>query len=245
MDVFLIITAVALGGFLKGLNGFGYALVSTSILATFLPPEQAVAIMIIPLITANIELAAELNFQEIKNCLRSFSGLITSLLIGVTTAMLLVDKLPQGLLRKIVGLLAVLYVASNTPFFREFFGKIKNFCFKTWEPAIGLLSGIVYGSSNVALPIVTYLKSRNLGERKFRSMLALTILLVSLYRIGIAVELGMYQSSSSILLSVLVAFPGAVAVFLGRKTTGFIPRKITSNIAHLLIALIGLRLLFP
>lgn len=243
MDILLVAAAVTLGGFFKGLNGFGYALISTSVLATFLPPEQAVSLMIIPLIAANIELASELGFQELKNCLRNFSGLITSLLIGVTAAMLFIDKIPQDLMRKLVGVLALLYVASNISFMDSFFEKIREFCFKTWEPAIGFFSGVIYGSSNVALPAVTYLKSRKLGERKFASMLGLTILMVSVYRLLIAAGAGLYPNPSSILVSLFAAAIGVTAVFTGRKASEKIPGRFTSLTALVLIAFIGLRLL--
>lgn len=243
MDIFLVAAAVVLGGFFKGLNGFGYALISTSLLATFLPPEQAVALMIIPLIVANIELTSELSLRELKNCLENFSGLLSSLLIGVTAAMLFIDKMPQEILRKMVGTLAILYVASNISFLEQFFGKIRNLCFKTWEPAIGFFSGIVYGSTNVALPIVTYLKSRDFGERKFTSMLALTVLMVSVYRMVLAAGTGMYGARSSIILSSLVAVPGVAAVFAGEKASQKIPGWFTYATALILIALIGFKLI--
>lgn len=199
--------------------------------------------MIISLIAANIELASELSFRELKDCLRNFSGLFISLVAGVTAAMLLLDKIPENLLRKLVGVLALLYVAFNISFLEEFFAKVKNFCFKSWEPAIGLFSGIVYGSSNVALPTVTYLKSRDIGERRFVSMLGLTVLVLSVYRLLIAAAIGIYRTSFSIQVSIVAAITGLVAVFAGRKTSERLSDRFTSPTALILIAVIGLRLL--
>lgn len=62
MEQILQITAIIIfGGLLKGLNGFGYALVSTPLLGLLIPIEQAVALMILPLLVANVELMFEVD----------------------------------------------------------------------------------------------------------------------------------------------------------------------------------------
>ncbi|ELY31191.1 hypothetical protein C499_01905 [Halogeometricum borinquense DSM 11551] len=47
---------VAFGGFVTGLNGFGFAVIGTALLAFVMDPQTAVALMILPILAANTSL---------------------------------------------------------------------------------------------------------------------------------------------------------------------------------------------
>ncbi|MFB6114707.1 MAG: sulfite exporter TauE/SafE family protein, partial [Candidatus Nanohalobium sp.] len=164
MQTQIIIAAVMLGGLAKGLNGFGYALISTSILATVLPAQEAVALMIIPLILANLELTSKLTLSELSDCFQRFLSYIISAFIGVIAGMALIDHIPALMLKKAVGLLALIFVASKIPKVSKLFGEAKNFCVENpkIEPILGLLSGFVFGSTNAGVPIVAYFEELQL-----------------------------------------------------------------------------------
>ena len=246
MEQLLQITAIIfLGGLIKGLNGFGYALVSTPLLGLLMPIEQAVALMILPLLVANIELIFEVDKKELRNCIENFSGLITSLLIGATAGMLLLNWMPTRPLEIAVGATALFFSISRTRFFRGTAEKASEICFKSWEPAIGFLSGIVYGASNVAVTVVAYLKSRKLSQQKFTATLAAAILILSIYRILLANFTGLYAGTERFLLSILLTAPALIAVKTGAKISHSIPQKKVEQLSLLTIAVIGLRLLLP
>lgn len=244
MEQLLAITAIIiLGGLIKGLNGFGYALVSTPLLGLLMPIEQAVALMIIPLLAANAELIFRIERKELVNCIENFSGLITSLLIGATVGMLLLNWIPTRPLEIAVGVTAVIFSASKSRFFHEKISKISEICFKSWEPAIGFFSGIVYGASNVAVTVVAYLNSRDLTQEKFTATLAAIILILSIYRIFLANVTGLYAGNEKFLLSLLLSAPALIAVKTGTEISDHLPQKFVEQLSLLTIAVIGLRLL--
>lgn len=245
MQTHIIITAVILGGLTKGLNGFGYALVSTSLLSLVMPAQEAVALMIMPLIIANIELTAKLSVEELRSCLDRFKAYIAASFIGVALGMLLIDYMPSLLLKKAVGLLVLGFVASRTRKISQIFSTAKNFCVENpkIEPLLGLFSGLVFGASNVGVPFVAYFKELELSRQKFVSMIAVTVLASSLLRIGLAASLGLYTGTDSILFSAALGIPGLAAVKLGDSMGEKLPQKTTEKASLLLLLAIGLRLL--
>jgi uncharacterized membrane protein YfcA len=71
---FLILAAAAviIGGLIKGISGFGYAVVSTSLLASLFNPADTVASRIRPLIAIRLELLKNLDREEKKTCTNNF-----------------------------------------------------------------------------------------------------------------------------------------------------------------------------
>lgn len=244
MNLLLAATAIVLGGLIKGLNGFGYALISTSLLTLFMPAQEAIALMIIPVILANIELTAKLSIKELKACLKRFKLYIIGMFIGVTAGMVLIDYMPQNLLKKSVGLLVLLFVASRTPRLAEKFSDLKKFCVENpkLEPGLGIFSGLVFGSSNVGVPVVAYFKELDLSRDKFVSMIALTILSASFLRIPIAQRTGLYTGTDTVFLSALLGLTGLLAVETGDKLAHKLPQKVTEKASLILLVLVGFRL---
>lgn len=245
MELLLLLAAVTLGGLIKGLNGFGYALVSTSLLTLVMPAQEAVALMIIPLIIANIELTAKLDIKELRTCLDRFKAYIAASFIGVALGMILIDYMPSLLLKKAVGLLVLGFVASRTQKISKIFSTAKTFCVENprIEPLLGLLSGLVFGSSNVGVPFVAYFKELELSREKFVSMIAVTVLASSLLRIGLATSLGLYKGKDAVLISAALGIPGLLAVKAGDRIGEKLPQKVTEKASLLLLLAIGLKLL--
>lgn len=245
MQTQIIIAAIILGGLAKGLNGFGYALISTSILATVLPAQEAVALMIIPLILANLELTAKLTLNELKECFQRFRSYILFAFIGVITAMALIDSIPAPLLKKGVGLLVLIFVSSRIPRISGLFSETKDFCVENpkVEPVLGLFSGLIFGSTNVGVPVVAYFKELQLSREKFLSVMALTILGASMIRLGLAYHLGLYSGTDRIFLSIALGVLGLLAVKLGDVVGQKTSDRMTQNLSLFLLAVIGLRLL--
>lgn len=245
MEFLLPAAAVFVGGLIKGLTGFGYALVATSLLTTVLPPQKAVALMIIPLIAGNLELVFEVEKKELKNCMQNFSGYILSITVGVTVGMFAISIIPSRLLQVAVGILAILYSLYRTDIAQSHLKKFERICFNTWEPLIGILSGVVYGSSNIGVLIVAYLKSKDIGHRKFTGTLATIILAVSLYRILLAQVTGIYTGNEEILFSLTLSLPAVVSVKAGKALSGMFSRKLVEKVSLVLIFIIGTKLLLP
>lgn len=242
-EIILIVLIVFFGGLVKGLNGFGYAIISMSLLSTIIPVQKAVALMIIPLMAGNIQLIHENRNSKLRKSLKDYRVLLFSLFAGVTVSMILLSLIPVKLLEVFVGLISIVFVFSRASYMESYFVKIQEICFRTYEPLIGFLSGIVYGASNVAITLVMYLKSRDLERREFMALLAFTVLSVSIYRIVLASLTGLYTSSGNLLFSTVLAFPAALSVLAGNRLSKKVPNKLIGRISLLIVFLVGLKLI--
>ena len=245
MNLLIPATIILLGGLVKGLNGFGYAVVSTTLLATVMPAQQAVTLMIIPLILANIHILKEVTRRELQNCIERFGPYIITAVAGVTAGTLLIDFIPQNLLSKAIGLFTLLFVASKIEPISDLFDSGLNYCAENprIEPVLGILSGTVFGSTNIGVPFVAYFQQIGLEKKKFATMIALTVLLSSLIRIPLATYLGMYSGPQNILFSVLLAGPGLLGVETGIVLRKKIPEEYFYRASLLLMTVIGFKLL--
>lgn len=243
IELLLILLVVILGGIVKGVNGFGYAIISMPILAAMIPAKQALAIMIIPLMAGNAEIIWENKNNEIKNYLKNYRVLYVSLFAGVTVSMAIINYLPVKILEMAVGIIAMFFVFSRVSYLGAYFERFRDRCFRTYEPIIGFFSGIIYGSSNVAITLVTYLKTREMSRKTFATVLAFTVLSISFYRILLASLTGLYTGTGNLLFSLLLAFPAIFSVALGQKLSDKVPEKIIAKISLILVFVVALRLM--
>lgn len=245
MELLIAVAAAAVfaGGVSKGLNGFGHALIATSLTAVVLPAPEAVALIIPSLIAANIELANSLEKKELIRCTRRFKYYILAILAGVTAGMAAIDYIPVSVLKAAIGVFAVVYAVSRMQRFEALNARVQDICFRSHESFIGLLTGVVYGSTNVALPAVSYLESRDLSLRQFKGVLAFVILGVSVYRLALASALGFFPGTDRLMLAAGLAVPAVIGVKMGEGLSGRLNKEVVRKFSLLLIAVIGLRLL--
>lgn len=237
---------VLFGGLVKGVAGFGYALVSTTLLASLLTPADAVVLMIVPMLAASLSLLRELALSELKTCIIRFWPYVLAASIGTAIGMLLIDAIPKHVMLLGLGVFTLTYVTGKQPYvaipgeswFRER-------CFRPSTPAkaaLGFVSGLLFGSANVAVQVVAYLDSLSLDRATFVGVLAMILVGISSLRIGIAWTLGMYDAGSLLLLSIFLAVPGLLGVTIGRRLRTAIPARIELLGVLGLLTIIGLRL---
>jgi uncharacterized membrane protein YfcA len=244
-EVLLVAVVAFLGGFVKGLSGFGYALVSTGLLLMFYEPSTAVALMIIPLIASNIEILGEMSWNEILNCLSGFSHYLVTLLVGAILGTFLTGQIPGVVFNTLLGVFVLSYTASRVLHF-EVLDRFTERCFRgadLMQSLAGLVSGIVFGASNTGVQIVAYIESQNLDRSRFVGMIAISMIGVSTARLVTAGYLGFLRGIGDIYLSTAMAVSGVVAVYTGRRISERLERRTVKRFILALLAVIGLRLL--
>jgi uncharacterized membrane protein YfcA len=246
-ELFVLIGIILfVGGLVTGVTGFGYALISTTTLAVVLDPQTAVVLMIIPVIIANLNLIGELDRTGIRRCVRRFQWFIVLATVGTVLGMVLLGRIPTRPLVFILGVIVSAYVAfsQDVVAILETDG-LSAYARRTrWVgPGIGLLGGVIFGGSNVGVPIVAFLDSLDIDRSTFVGVVALIFLGVSIVRVGVAWLLGLYGPGSVLWLSVAVAGPGFVGVVGGRRLREHLPARYVEHLVKLLLSVIGVRLL--
>lgn len=242
----IVLAAILLGGLVKGVAGFGYAVTSTALLALVLEPAAAVTVMILPTLVANVPLLGELDRAELTACVRRFWPYVIAALVGTLAGMAVLDRIPRAALALGLGLVTFTYVLTAQPY-RELpgSGAVVGRLFspgmrtKLW---LGLASGVVFGASNIAVQVVAYLDHLELDRSTFVGVLALVLVGISTVRIGAAWSLGLYGTGSLLALSGVAVFPGLAGVYAGRLARPHVPESYQTAGTLALLVVIAARL---
>ena len=191
----IVFIVVFFGGLVKGIAGFGYAIASTALLATFLDPSVAVTIMILPMLAANVSLLSELDRADLSACVRRFWPYVVAALVGTLLGMALLSRVPKPALALGLGVFTFGYVLVTQPY-ASLPGErwFEDRCFRPGLAAkvgIGLISGVIFGASNVGVQVVAYLDGLSLDRSTFVGVLAMILVGISGLRVGAAWALGL------------------------------------------------------
>ncbi len=231
---------------MKGLNGFGYAVIATSILSFFLPASEAVVVAIIPLMAAQIDLVFELDSSSFKRCFKRFYPYVFSAMAGTFLGVLMLDMVPERFIATGLGVFIILFSVSRTGYGNKISEIISDKCFEEktiFKTALGFISGLIFGSTNIGVQVVAYLESLELDRELFIGVLAMIFLFISGLRVVMSFTLGLYSSGNMLMISALAALPGLAGIAIGQRIADFIQEGRLEKITLLMLFLIGLRLL--
>lgn len=240
----LLAVVVAVSGVVNGLAGFGFAIVGTMALATVVPPATAVVLMLVPMVAANVTLLSELSVADFKSCSARFWPLIVATLAGTLIGMVVIDRLPTAPVRVGLGLITLGFVASRQSVVPlPSFGGDRQLGGRGVMAAIGAVSGVLFGGTNVGIQLVAYLRSFELSHGLFVSVVALVFVGVNGLRVAAAGVLGLYPSRLVAGLSVAAIAPTVIGVGGGRWLRSRVGSRRRQLAVLGLLAVIGFRLI--
>ena len=245
-ELAIIFAVVFAGGLVTGVTGLGYAIVATASLASLFEPQTAVVIVIIPILAANVSLIRELDRSGLVSCVRRFWSFVAAAAVGTVLGMIALSVIPAAPLVLALGLFTLGYVAVAQPWVRlPGEAWVDEFCLTETHARKGLLgvvSGAVFGASNVGVQVIAYLESLDLDHRTFVGVVAMIFLGVGIVRVGAAWLLGLYGSTALVGVSVAAALPGLVGVAVGKRFRDRIRPRVRDAVVFLLLAVIGAKL---
>ncbi|KAB1198449.1 MULTISPECIES: sulfite exporter TauE/SafE family protein [Haloferax] len=242
----LVFGIVALGGFVTGVNGFGFSVVGTALLAATIGPQTAVVVMILPILAGNVSLVRELDRTSMQSCVRRFWPYVAGALVGTVVGMLLLSVIPTQPLTLALGVFVLVYVAFSQPWVSiPGERRLRTLCFTDgtgMKAALGLVSGLVFGASNVGVQVIAYLQSLELDRQTFVGVVAMIFLGISTVRVVMASALGLFGGGDVLLLSAVAAVPGLLGVSAGKWVRPRLPVSYQQVGTMGLLFVIGLRL---
>lgn len=245
-EVFLVSVLVFLGGLIKGFAGFGYAVAGVGMLSLFFSPEEAVILMIVPLMAGNITLINEIDPGRLKHCLSDFRVLMASMVLGTLIGMFFVGKIPANIFSKSIGIFLILYVLVRSDVLEVHIEKVRENCFRknnVFQSISGFLGGFIFGSMSIGALIVSYLDSVDLEREVFVGLLSFALFIISGLRIVLSWYFGYYSGNDLLSFSLLASIPGVIGVIAGSKVGSASSEKRHEMFVLALFVLIGLKLL--
>lgn len=242
--ILLILLFVVTGSVVKGLTGFGFGILGTALLANFIPVQEAVTVMILPMLAVNIPLILDAEFAKLKECVRSYHYFLLTGITGSLAGVLLIEFLPLRLLSILIGFMAVLYVYFKQELIPRPERIFSRCLTRKWynQILVGSLSGIAFGASNIGLLYVTYLDKIEIDRQTFAGLLSAVILSATAIRVLISWSTGLYTSDLLMISAgsaVLAVTVSALAAKAGQK----VGEKYLHKITLIVILLAGTKIL--
>ncbi|MFB6284554.1 MAG: sulfite exporter TauE/SafE family protein [Halobacteria archaeon] len=245
--VLISLVIVFFGGTVKGLVGFGANVTGTVLLAQFLDPSTAVVFMILPALLSSFPLILTLNLNGLKECLCRFYPLIIAATVGAFLGTLFQNSVPAPALRIFLGFVVVGYVLLQQHRF-----KLPSFtddgylehCFSDYNIVkvfMGLISGTVFGSSNVGIQTVVYLDRLDLSHSVFIGVMSMYFVNLSAARLMAALYNGMFPQGV-LAISVVASLFGVFGVLAGMASRKLVSDRYVHLSVLLFLFVAGLRL---
>jgi uncharacterized membrane protein YfcA len=241
-----VAVVVAVAGAVNGVAGFGFAVVGTMVLAAALDPATAVAFMILPMFAVNVALVGDLSGEELRTCGRRFAPLLVAALVGTVLGMALLDRLPGGPLRVLLGAVSLGFVATAqraVPL--PALSRATDRCFVETPlamGAVGAASGLLFGATNVGVQLVAFVRSCDLSHGLFVGVVALVFVGINGLRVAAAGALGLYPDAAFALASAAAAVPAVAGVAVGKRLRDAVSERLRRGVVLGLLTVIGVRL---
>ena len=235
--ILIMLIALCLGGFTKGVISWGFPLVSLPILTIALPPTSAIFLLFFPIIFANIREIKIKNWKTYKKLIPFSLGIFCGIIIGSVifhTSNSDIISIAIGITIIICGVINFVGFKINEKYLlKPFFGL-----------SYGLLSGIIGGMTTVLGPfMIIYLVSLNLSKNIFSEFVSLAVFstLIPLYGMFF-----IYQDVviSDFFASGLALIPALLMQFLGLKIRNIIPQEKFRKMTLTLLITVGFLVIF-
>jgi len=177
MEIKLILAVVfLLSGFVQGLTGFGFGMVSMSLSPLFIDIKQAnVLVTILSLLNCLFVMWSVRHAVDLKKVLPIFLGAI----IGVPIGVYLLKVLQPKTIKIILGVILIGF--STYSIFRKESSKRIG---KRWAFPIGILSGILNGVINMGgPPVIIYTYYQNWDKDSIKATLITYFAICSGYKV--------------------------------------------------------------
>ena len=224
--------AMAAAGFVQALSGFGFGLVSMSLLPLFMGIKQAAVISTVFSLLATL-ITFVRHYRDYQ--WRSGAAFLVSVGIGLPLGVYFLEKGSEQLLRRVLGGLMLAYAA------REFLlpGSGKKFP-PGWTVPLGLFSGAMSGAFNLGgVPSAAYAYAQPWSRGQIMGFLQVMITLSCLLRMLFYHKAGLLAGIPWQQAAVVV-IPLFVAIWLGHLALQRIePRNMRRGI-FVFIAICGL-----
>ncbi|MBI1418639.1 MAG: TSUP family transporter [Limimaricola sp.] len=212
----LLLAAIAvtlLAGFVKGAVGFAMPMIMISGLSTFLPPELALAALILPTLVTNGVQALRQGHAAAWASVRRFRIYLIAGFVALLISAQLVRVLPQGVLFGLIGGPIAAFTGMQLLGWRPHLARP----IPAVEAAVGALSGFIGGLSGVwGPPTVAYLTAIDTPKADHVRIQGVIYGLGAVALLGAHVGSGVMRAAT-LPLSLLMILPAMAGMAVGLR----------------------------
>ena len=238
-ELAIIIVAIALGAFLKGVTGSGLPQIAIPVMATFIGVERAVVIMAIPGVVANFWLVWA--NRDAFRLSRDLPSLLAAGIVGAVGGTVLLKTLDGRMLSIVLAVMILAYVAVVTlhPGF-SLSPRVTRYS----SPPVGLLAGGLQGATGISGPLLTtYLHGYALPPHAYVFSLSVLFVVFSIVQTATLFGIGLY-TPERLGESLLALIPIAVLLPLGTRVSRRLSAETFKRIILVLLLATATKLIY-
>lgn len=237
--ILIIVVAISLGSFVKGVTGQGLPQIAIPVMATFLGVEAAVVIMAIPGIVTNSWLMWK--HRRHFNRTRDLPVLLIAGIVGAVAGTILLKRLNDDVLSLT---LASVIVAYAIIFFTHPSLRLEPEVTRYTSAPVGVASGMLQGATGVSGPLLaTYLHGYRLDKEVYVISITTIFQVFSVVQAVTLVGVGLY-TTELFFLSLLSLVPIMVMLGAGARFTDRISRRTFDWIVLALLLATAVKLIY-
>jgi len=236
----IIAAAMVFAAFtVRGMSGFGAGMVGIPLLAFVMPVHTAVPMFSILVLTLFVVISIRDWNSVVREELRR---LLVPTLLGVALGIVLLQRLENQMLLKLLGGLLIAYATYATAV--QIFGLPQLNCSSRWAFPVGFVGAVIdtVFSGGGGTLVVIYLHLRGVGRQPFRATVAVVWLVEMVARM-IGYGAAGYYTWGTLLLCLLLLPVMWAGTYTGERIGNRISQDTFSKILSALLALTGVMLL--
>lgn len=234
----IAVTLVA--GFVKGAIGFAMPLIMVSAFSSFLPPELALAGLILPTLVTNIAQAFRQGWGPAVASARKYYRFLVGTVVFIVVSAQFVDVVPQQALLLALGVLISGFVSYQL-------SGAKLAIRAAWRAPVewiaGVIGGLYGGLSGIwGPPLIVYLLATGTDKQETIRAQGVVFLIGAVFLTGSHLHSGVLNATSLPFAATLVV-PAVVGLGFGYLVQDRLDQKLFRRWTQLLLLATGLNLL--
>lgn len=227
-------------GFVKGAIGFAMPMIMISAFSSFLPPEIALAGLILPTLLTNLSQAFRQGWRAALASARAYWRFLTGTVVFILISAQFVRDIPQPVFLLLLGLPITAFAALQLAG-RKLALRLEHQTRAEW--GLGVIGGLYGGVSGIwGPPLLVYLLSTGADKRETIRVQGVVFL------IGAAVLLSAHLNSGvmnaqTVPFSLALAVPAALGMYLGFAVQDRLDQARFRRWTQVLLILTGLNLM--
>lgn len=238
-SILIIVAAMSVGSFVKGVTGQGLPQIAIPVMATFLGVEAAVVIMAIPGIITNTWLLW--NYRAHFRGTRDLPALLATGTAGAILGTVLLDTLDENVLSLILAAMICVYAVV---FFAHPTLRLSPELTRLASPPVGLAAGVLQGATGISGPLVsTYLHGYRLPKEAYVVSIATVFQVYAVVQAVTLGAVGLY-TGHRLALSLLSLVPIMTLLPIGARFTDRLSRRAFDYVVLALLVASALKLAY-
>ena len=239
--LFWAAVAVTLGaGFVKGAVGFAMPMLMISAFSSFLPPEVALAGLILPTLATNLAQALRQGLRAALASARAYWRFLAAMGVFIALSAQVVRDMPQAAFLALLGAPITAYAALQLAG-RSLAIPLTHRTRAEW--GLGVVGGLYGGVSGVwGPPLIVYLMSAGIARAEMLRIQGVVFLAGSVILLGAHLRSGVMTASSAAFSATLVV-PAFVGMLAGVRAGDRLDQARFRRWTQVLLVLTGLNLM--